>query len=142
MGCQDMSLSDQSGRREDEDDSNSERLFKVQRSQPLAAFPSSAVNYSECTAPDGLYPPSPPPHDLLVRIGLYCAVLRRFLQQRLMFTKSCRWASFLETMFWQTWRRWRHKIEFYVFAEKPLSVQLCFPQCEILTDSCWALIYN
>lgn len=60
--------------KEKADGTESERVFKVQRSHPLAAFPSSAVNYSECTAPDGLYPPSPPPHDLLVRIGL-CTVL-------------------------------------------------------------------
>lgn len=34
-------------------------VFYVQRSHVPAAFPSFAVNYSECTAPDGLHPPSP-----------------------------------------------------------------------------------
>lgn len=65
--------------------------------------PSSAVNYSECTAPDGLHPPSPPPHDLLVRIGLctvlYCGV---FCQQRLLCMKRHKWASLPETAIWRT----------------------------------------
>lgn len=35
--------------------------------------------------------------------ALYCAVLRRFFQQRLMCMTSHRWAAFLETMIWRTW---------------------------------------
>lgn len=35
--------------------------------------------------------------------ALYCAVLQRFYQQRLLCMKRHKWASFPETMIWQTW---------------------------------------
>lgn len=84
--------------------------------------------------------------------ALYCAVLQRFCQQRLLCMKLHKWASFLETRFWQTWC-WRYKLKFCVFAIKGilkcLANCLCLSSSFILFSSSWdsnrscrLLIYN